>query len=524
MRKRNVLLTVLLIQMMLNATAQNTKPVISNLQALADTVFHKLTIIFDVTDAENDNLEIFLDASFDNGFSFQLNTDSATGDIGYPIIPGINKTITWYYPDSLSFQLSTFTARITASDRQTMNIQQIVDMVDTSRLKQNLQFIEGIRHRTTNPAHLQFTRDTLLNIFALEGLETRTNDVPFGSYTGKNIIGRKPGTVNNSKTIILDGHYDSVSNSPGADDNGSSIAGMLEILRIISQMEFRNSVEFIAFDLEESGLKGSAEFVQSGILPYEKIHAVINMDMIGFYTDVPNSQTVPAGFNFAFPELYAELVANDFRGNFIISTVNYFSHPVGALFDSLAALYVPSLLVGSIEVYGNGEHIPDTRRSDHTAFWDAGYMALHLSDGAETRNPNYHGPNDTLGTINFMSNVTKATLATLLSLAQPIHADIKDVQPQPDPRSSVWEIGNSGCNISVSPNPSSGNIKINIINCSETEMLASIVSEDGKIIASQKINSKNEFQFIVKNKNASAYYIVEVKTSNRSYTKKIFVK
>jgi len=527
MRKLKFLPVILLMLITLPVVAQNNVPVISNLQAIADTVFHKLTVTYDVADAENDTLEIFLNASIDGGVNFMYDADSTQGDIGYPVTPGTGKTAIWYYPDSLTPFIATFKARLTANDRYVPNIQQIVDMVDTNNLKQHLQFITGIRHRTTGASHLQFIRDTLLNILSQYGMQTRMHDVPFGSnYTGKNIVGRKTGLVNNNKTYIVSGHYDTVDDSPGADDNGSSIAGMLEIARIITQFDLRNSVQFIGFDLEEAGLEGSIEYVQSGIMPDEKIACLINMDMIGYYTEVPNTQTVPNGFSLVFPDLYAELVANEFRGNFILSTANNYSNQINLLFDTLAAQYVPSLLVGPIEVPGNGELIPDSRRSDHAAFWDAGYMALHISDGAETRNPNYHSPTDVIDSVNytFMGNVTKAVLATVISLVQPIHADIKEVQVQPDPHSSVWEIGKSGCTVSVSPNPSSGRILITTANCGNDAMHVKIISQEGKIIYTDKLKSQKELQFSLSDTHAASYYIVELTTAGKSYTKKVWIK
>jgi hypothetical protein len=526
MTKRNIVFSILLMLIGLPVFSQNNVPVITNLQAVADTVFHKLTVTYDVADTENDNLEIFLNASVDGGVNFMFDADSAQGDIGYPVTPGTGKTIIWYYPDSLTQFIASFKAKLTANDRYVPNIQQIVDMVDTNNLKQNLQFIAGIRHRATGAAHLQFVRDTVLNIFSLYGMQTRQHDIPSGSYTGKNLVGKKTGLVNNNKTYIVSGHYDTVNDSPGADDNGSALAGMLEIARIITQFNLRNTVQFIGFDLEEAGLQGSIKYAENDIQPDEKIACLINMDMIGYYTDVPNTQTVPNGFSLVFPDLYAELVANQFRGNFILSTANNYSNEMNLLFDTLAAQYVPSLLVGPIEVPGNGELIPDARRSDHAAFWDAGYMALHISDGAETRNPNYHSPTDVPDSVNytFMGNVTKAVLATLVSLVQPIHAGMEEVQVQPDPHSSVWEIGKTRCTISVSPNPADGKISINTANCGNEPMNVKIISAEGKIIFTEKIKAQEKLQFNLADVHASSYYIVEVTAANRAYTKKVWIK
>lgn len=479
----------------LQATAQNAAPVISNITALADTVFHKLNITFSVSDTENDNLEIFLSVSADSGISYPYNTSNAAGHIGFPVTPGTGRRIEWYYPDSLSGMLPRLSVKLVADDHQAVDIQQIVNQVDTARLKQNLQFIEGIRHRLTDSTHLQAVQDSIYKAFQRYGLQARKHEVLFDSaYTGKNIIGRKGGAVNNTRTYIFDGHYDTVDDSPGADDNGSAIAAMLEVLRVLSPLHLQNTVEFISFDLEEAGLVGSRAFVRNGIQPFEDIAGVINADMIGYYSNQPNSQTVPAGFDLIFPALYARLVADSFRANFIISSANDSSVGLLTLFESMAAQYVPDLLVGSIQVPGNGEFIPDSRRSDHAAFWDSGYVALHVSDGAETRNPNYHGPNDVGNTINynFMGNVTKAITATLLNLTAPLHADVQAVPVAADPASGIRQMQESSCRVWLYPNPTEGRFKIMAENCNAEQMKFNVYTIEGKLVWQSAVNPGQE--------------------------------
>ncbi|MES2622142.1 MAG: T9SS type A sorting domain-containing protein, partial [Bacteroidota bacterium] len=199
---------------------------------------------------------------------------------------------------------------------------------------------------------------------------------------------------------------------------------------------------------------------------------------------VPYSQTIPAGFDLIFPALYSRLMADSFRANFIISSANDSSVGLLTLFESMAAQYVPGLLVGSIQIPGNGEFIPDSRRSDHAAFWDSGYVALHVSDGAETRNPNYHGPADVGNTLNynFMGNVTKAITATLLNLAAPLHADVQAAPVAADPASGIWQIQDSGCRIWLYPNPTEGRFTIMADNCQQEQMNFSIYSIEGKLV------------------------------------------
>lgn len=505
--------------------AQNSPPVLANITALADTILHKLTVTYDVSDAENDSLEIFLNASTNGGDYFPYNTSNATGDVGFPVTPGTGKRIVWYYPDSLSLMLSSFVAKLAADDHASgITIPQIIEQIDSNRLKQNVQLLEGIRHRTTGAAHLQAVRDSLLARFQQYGLETRIHQFPYNNYTGENIIGRKVSANNDTRVFIVDGHYDTVDDSPGADDNGSGLAAILEILRVLAPLELTSSIEFIGFDLEEQGLLGSEAFVPGGIQPDEKIAGVFNLDMIGFFSDQPNSQTMPPGFDIFFPDLYAELVANEFRANFIISTANTNSNSLLFLLDSMATQYVPDLLIGNISVPGTGTLIADSRRSDHAAFWDAGYKALHLSDGAETRNANYHGPNDTTGTLNFtfIHQITQAVAASLLHLSPPAHADIEVVQVAGDPASSICKIADGGCKIFLSPNPSDGHFKITAESCGDEAMNVKLISIEGKLIWKGQLPAGGELEFT--EKITPGYYLVEIGNSQKTYAQKILAR
>lgn len=506
------------------AFTQNMPPVLSNVSALADTIFHRLTVTFDVSDAENDTLEVLFSASADSGTYYNLNTSEAWGDIGFPVTAGSGKRIYWHYPDSLSGMIPAFVIKLAADDRA-VDIQQVVSRIDSNRLKQDLRFIEGIRHHGTGAVHLREVRDSLLARFQRFGLQTRLHEFPFGTFTGQNVIGRKTGLVSNTKTFILDGHYDTVNDSPGADDNGSAIAGILEALRVMATLDLAYSVEFIAFDLEEAGLAGSKAFVANGIMDDEDIAGVINMDMIGYFSNAPNSQTLPAGFELLFPELYSRLADNDFRGNFIISTADHNSRSLLTLFDSMAARHAPSLLVGSV-LLPEGIVIEDARRSDHAPFWDAGYRALHLSDGAETRNPNYHAPADVAATLNytFMSEVTMAATATLLSLAKPLHADIRTVQVAPDPSSAAWETVNDGCIILLKPASANGHFIISTHHCSNEPVRLRVMSLEGKVMGLYRLFAAAETEIELGRAIQPGYYVFEFIASEASYSRKVYLR
>src|SRR5690606_13275738 len=155
--------------------------------------------------------------------------------------------------------------------------------------------------------------------------------------TGRNLIGRFAGYAEETTTYVLDAHYDTVPNTPGADDNGSGVVGMLEAMHILSPLPSRRTLEFIAFDNEEDLLTGSTTYVQQGIPAYVQIAGVINFEMIGYYSDQPNSQDVPTGFNQLFPDYYNALAADQFRGNFLAGATNVQSNPLRLLLEQNVA-------------------------------------------------------------------------------------------------------------------------------------------------------------------------------------------
>ncbi|HRJ04155.1 MAG TPA: M28 family peptidase [Ignavibacteria bacterium] len=372
-------------------------------------------ITYNLSDAENEPCRISLRVSNDSGKTFLFPADSVSGDLGYPVQTGTGKQVYWYYG---SIPLG-YKVKLVADDMANVDIQQLVNQVDSAHLRSNMQFITGIRHRTAGSVQLQRVKDSINNRFNRYNLQTSIQSFDFSGYTAQNFSGRLPGTTREDTTYIVCGHFETTSTSPGADDNGTAVAAFLEISRILSNYKFRNTIKFIGFDLEESGLVGSSRYVSQGIPPYEKIAGVFDFEMIGYYCDQPNCQQIPSGFCTLFPYLCDSINSQQGRGNFLINTANVNSNPLRYAFDSCARIYTPQLRVLSLATPGNGQSTPDLRRSDHAPFWDAGYKALMLTDGANFRNPNYHTVNDTLGSINFdfFTNNVKAALATVASLA-----------------------------------------------------------------------------------------------------------
>jgi len=288
--------------------------------------------------------------------------------------------------------------------------------------------IEGPRHGLGTEAEKTRLGDVatyIHNQLAGFGLTAvRDDPVTYSGGTFPNVIGTLPGTVCPDTSFIVGAHYDSVNFSPGADDNASGVAAMLEIARVLSNESFQPSIEFVGFSFEEDGLVGSRQMAAQARAAGKDIAGVLVFDMIGYTCDEPGCQTYPPGLS--GPDV----------GNFIAAVGNTASAPLLQTFTEASASAVPALPVSPLEVPGNGETFPNARRSDHAPFWDQGYQALMVTDTANFRNPNYHHPSDTLSTLDlsFAADVANATLAAVVAAATADHdadgvADVCDNCP-----------------------------------------------------------------------------------------------
>jgi Zn-dependent M28 family amino/carboxypeptidase len=223
-----------------------------------------------------------------------------------------------------------------------------------------------------------------------------------------NLVASLTGTVNPDQVLIIGAHFDTWSNTPGADDNASGVAGNLEIARVLAGSTFESTVQFVFFALEEIGLAGSTDYAESAAAAGTNITGMIALEMIGYTCGTPGCQTP---FNDFLPCLDVEPEGEDV-GTYIAIVANTASTGLLTEYQSGAAFVVPTLEQGAAIVAGTGTCFGDSRRSDHAPFWDEGYPALMITDTANYRNPNYHQPTDTPETLDlpFATDVVRATL------------------------------------------------------------------------------------------------------------------
>lgn len=289
------------------------------------------------------------------------------------------------------------------------------DPTDQDRLLAHLHVLIGERHPVTSPAHLQRAEAYLADTFAQLGLQVSTH--PFGAMGGTyhNVIAsllpthrtRGHGNGMPPAPLILAAHYDTVEDSPGADDNASAVAVMLETARRLRDVDRMREVHCIGFCLEEEGFLGSLAYAAELKAAQRDIAGAIVLECVGYASDQEGSQTAPPGTPIAVPTI----------GNFLAVVGNATSAALTASVERDAKPHVPVI---PLVVPGNGERLPDARRSDHAAFWQYGFPAVMLTDTANFRNPNYHRSTDTIDTLNlrFLEQVADAVTASVAARLQ----------------------------------------------------------------------------------------------------------
>ena len=168
--------------------------------------------------------------------------------------------------------------------------------------------------------------------------------------------------------------YDGVLGTVGADDNATGVAVLLEFARSFAETPARYPLRLVAFDMEEYGLLGSADYAALLREQKQPLRLMISLEMLGYRDSTPGSQKYPFPLELFYPNR-GDLIS--LSGNMKKSSVN--------------SQWLP--------IPNRGLFIPQTRLSDHSPFWDEGYLAIMVTDTAFMRNPHYHKPSDTIATL-----------------------------------------------------------------------------------------------------------------------------
>ena len=255
-----------------------------------------------------------------------------------------------------------------------------------ARLRRHVEAIGARERNLGRPQALEAAARYLEAELGTLGYAPSAQRFAVGEAEVRNIEAELPGGARAGEVIVLGAHYDSVFGSPGANDNGSGVAALLELARLLRGAAHERSLRFVFFVNEEppyfkSEAMGSVHYARRARERGENIVAMFSLETLGYYSEQPASQRYPFPLGFFYPA----------EGNFVAFVSNLGSrallHQAIAAFRRHAAF--PSEGVAAPAI------VPGIDWSDHWAFWRSGYPAVMLTDTAPYRYPHYHRASDT---------------------------------------------------------------------------------------------------------------------------------
>jgi hypothetical protein len=235
------------------------------------------------------------------------------------------------------------------------------------------------------PGSMESTADYIRQVLVGYGYEVASHEFETYGRTVSNLEAVLPGATRPEGIVVVGAHYDTVLNSPGANDNGSGIAGVLELARLFAGRRFPQTVRLVFFANEEAPFfytsdMGSQRYARQARARGEKITAMLALETLGFYTEAGNSQQYPFPFSFFYPDQgnFIAFVGNLGSRNLVRQAIGLFRETTPFPSEGTAA---PGWIAG-------------VGWSDHRSFWQEGYPAIMLTDTAVFRYPHYHTPHD----------------------------------------------------------------------------------------------------------------------------------
>lgn len=287
--------------------------------------------------------------------------------------------------------------------------------VDERRLEETVRRLEGPRHPRAAPTALAAAESLVADELSAAGLHTERQSFRHRGKSYNNVVATLPGRDAKQPWLLVGAHFDSVADTPGADDNASGVSVLLEVARHAAQLEPRRTVQFVGFNLEEpqdmvgTYRVGSSRFAERARRERRRYAGALVLEMVGYTDSRDGAQQVP-------PLVFKQVPAT---GTFLAAVGDGRSRALLRAFDGAARRHVPQLTVVTYGTRLRGWLLPLTRLSDNASFWDRRYPALMITDTAFLRNPHYHQPSDSADTLDyaFMRCVAQAVLAAVLELS-----------------------------------------------------------------------------------------------------------
>jgi len=270
---------------------------------------------------------------------------------------------------------------------------------------------EGIGERNVfNPEALRRAASYIAAEWGALGYGVERLEYDVSGIRCANLIATHEGSTRRNEILLLGAHYDSVVGSPGANDNASGVAALLEISRMFQELKPALTVRFVAFVNEEppffsTDQQGSLVYAQAARRRGDDIRLMASLETIGCYSSKPGSQRYPPLFRFFYPD----------RGNFIGIVSDFRSR---AAMRRLASAFRAHSDF-PMQTASTFRFVPGVAWSDHDSFWRQGYFAVMVTDTAFYRYRHYHASTDTPDKLSYpeFANVTLGLFRAFAVLA-----------------------------------------------------------------------------------------------------------
>lgn len=259
------------------------------------------------------------------------------------------------------------------------------------------------------PDKLNAAADYIRTFWEKIGYQVSAQTFSVQNVECQNLAIEIPGRSNPEEIVLVGAHYDTVSWAPGANDNGSAVAALLELSRLFSTESPSRTLRFVAFTNEEppffkSSSMGSLVYAKACQKRKENIVGMVCLETIGYYRDEPKTQKYPFPFRFFYPD----------KGNFVAVVGNLRSKPLVKSFTR-HFMEESDFPVECVATFG---FLTGIDWSDHWSFWHCGYPAIMITDTALFRYPYYHSSEDTSDKIDYdsLARVTYGVYRALLRM------------------------------------------------------------------------------------------------------------
>jgi Zn-dependent M28 family amino/carboxypeptidase len=279
-------------------------------------------------------------------------------------------------------------------------------------LRRHVEAVASREHNVFHPRELEAAAKYIEG--ALSRFGYRVEAQRFAAAPGeevRNIEVEVKGGAQAAEIVLVGAHYDSVAGAVGANDNGSGVAAVLELARLLKDARPARTLRFVLFVNEEppffqTDAMGSRIYAARARERGERIAAMFTIETIGYYSDRPGSQRYPFPLGLFYPS----------TGNFIAFVSNFASRPL--LHEAIASFRRHAAFPS--EGVAAPAFIPGVDWSDHWSFWKEGWPAVMVTDTAPYRYPHYHAPSDTPDKVDYdrLVRVTVGLAAMLRDISR----------------------------------------------------------------------------------------------------------